>query len=1081
MRIPRGKFLQTGRVKLIWFLLPIVWNILPAVLLAQGKNAASPTSLRKLPSVYHSSALDAPLHHCFVASLDRAWAVGDRGLILVTHDGGKTWSESNSGVEVPLYGVTMMSEREGCIVGGSVLEYAQRSVGVVLVTADGGKTWKGIEQSDLPRLIGIQHLGSNHIIAWGDYSPHYRTSLFESDDGGSTWTAARQSLGHVQASGWIGRERGVAIDRLGRVYRLTNIKDVELVPGVGGDPTRPLLCVHACATGFWLGGCEGQLLHSLDGAIWKVKKLPGNANDHRWITIQSIYTHGNQIWIAGKPGNVIWHSADNGTTWKVQTIPSMTAISHLAGNAGERLVATGPFARILGTRNSGRGWWLENSSGERTGLLNIVSTETTAAWDALAMTSWQYARHASLYITHAHRFESRVDMAPDFQARLETVRSKLALASIDVEPSFPLNDYDRFQVDRKHPYLQDPSTESVSVATKESTSEGVLAMVLAIRALRPDVVITDTQSATDKLEVANCSAAMAAVSAAAEDRLQLFSVESGIPNTPWKTPKVFSRSTIAKSAMAIPPKQLVKTGQCLQEILRPLEGMGIEVNIRHKESPQQYLLVQTSSVNDTARRELFGSIALDAKSARPGSAKGMPMNVVMQTQQLESRFEALIHHSGPRYQKDPSWEQELDRLLANASSDRLPTMLFDGSQSCLENGYWNRWRALTEKLLRNHMSEGVTAAAYRQLLFYAGSTEIDHWLQQQIALERDAIEQSQSSAVAVAVAASAPASPFERGSRNEVEVRTAAFGAGSATSVISTAGNERTLSNSSLPSESKLPFLNTQMLGWAHKQINNYQPVCNFDPRMRLAKYFGSSLSDKGSEGRQAVFQDLAEAKPIAGWRQVGLQEIQGAGKRLSSDVIIANPMKSRPILDGKLDDECWKSIKPIALSDPWNTLAFPTTKVQIGYDRDYLCFAFQGRKSNADDSLRPSDKKKVRTHDGMQTSRDHLMIRLDLDRDYATWFGFGIDCEGELLDECCHWKKWNPIWHVNSLSTESEWIVEVAIPMRELTLHPIEDSERWAIDVRRILPGLGTQSVGRVASDQFLPQGMRLLHFQGD
>ena len=63
----------------------------------------------------------------------RAVAVGDAGTILLTVDGGATWTTVPSGVGETLFSVRMTATGEGYAVGAG---------GVALTTLDGGITWQ---------------------------------------------------------------------------------------------------------------------------------------------------------------------------------------------------------------------------------------------------------------------------------------------------------------------------------------------------------------------------------------------------------------------------------------------------------------------------------------------------------------------------------------------------------------------------------------------------------------------------------------------------------------------------------------------------------------------------------------------------------------------------------------------------------------------------------------------------------------------------------------------------------------------------------------------------------------------------
>src|SRR6187401_1060147 len=83
---------------------------------------------------------DAELTSVAFIDADRGWAVGDRGVIWHTADGGNTWKLQNSGVTCRLEAVQFLDGENGYAVGGWTQPYTHETHGVALRTRDGGKT-----------------------------------------------------------------------------------------------------------------------------------------------------------------------------------------------------------------------------------------------------------------------------------------------------------------------------------------------------------------------------------------------------------------------------------------------------------------------------------------------------------------------------------------------------------------------------------------------------------------------------------------------------------------------------------------------------------------------------------------------------------------------------------------------------------------------------------------------------------------------------------------------------------------------------------------------------------------------------
>ena len=196
---------------------------------------------------------------------------------------------------------------------------------------------------------------------------------------------------------------------------------------------------------------------------------------------------------------------------------------------------------------------------------------------------------------------------------------------------------------------------------------------------------------------------------------------------------------------------------------------------------------------------------------------------------------------------------------------------------------------------------------------------------------------------------------------------------------------------------------------------------------------------------------------------------------------------ESRPLLDGKLDDECWKAAKTMELKvtaaagdKPDDAKAFGTqykTESMFTYDAQYLYIAVK--------CDHPTGKKvesvAKRTRDADLTGHDRVDILLDMDRDYQTYYRFQVDHRGCLAEDCWGDKTWNPKYHVAFNATDTGWTAEIAIPLVELTGERPAHGKSWAVNVSRVVPGQGIQAWNGPADNDPRPEGMGILQFRAD
>ena len=97
--------------------------------------------LSTMAAAADAAANDARLNDVCFVDAQHGWAVGDRGVIWHTDDGGQQWQPQESGVACPLRPSGSLNEQIGWAGGGFAHPYTHTSTGVLLTTRDGGQTW----------------------------------------------------------------------------------------------------------------------------------------------------------------------------------------------------------------------------------------------------------------------------------------------------------------------------------------------------------------------------------------------------------------------------------------------------------------------------------------------------------------------------------------------------------------------------------------------------------------------------------------------------------------------------------------------------------------------------------------------------------------------------------------------------------------------------------------------------------------------------------------------------------------------------------------------------------------------------
>src|SRR5262245_14915048 len=269
---------------------------------------------------------DAELTAVTFIDADRGWAVGDRGVIWHTTDGGRTRKLQNSGVTCRLEAIQFLDADNGFAVGGWTQPYTHETHGVALRTRDGGKSWQNTPDLTLPGLKYIRFFDTREGLALGDGSPLYPAGVFRSEDGGRTWSP----LPKGETSGWVTGDfrdtRNGVVAGLDGTPGLVTANEIRTVQTANLDPRPVQRMLLTGPKGGWLVGDGGLALSTSDnGRTWTAPPgaLPEMAS--RDFDFRALAVQGSNVWIAGAPGTCVVHSPDNGQTWKAfpteQTAP----------------------------------------------------------------------------------------------------------------------------------------------------------------------------------------------------------------------------------------------------------------------------------------------------------------------------------------------------------------------------------------------------------------------------------------------------------------------------------------------------------------------------------------------------------------------------------------------------------------------------------------------------------------------------------------------------------------------------------------------------------------------------------------
>ncbi len=198
------------------------------------------------------------------------WAVGWRGRIAVSKDGGFSWSDRNIGTEINLVDIAFASPEKGWIVaakfGPELLQDLK-----LFQTDDGGAKWSEVDQSGHQKILRLKFADDTfgHAIA------RDRT-LLTTADAGKTWTTMKTKLTEFDDVFFLNRQFGWAITYSG-VHRTIDGGQTwnQTLPLTGKEDYRFEKIIFTDVQNGWLLSDKAVLISSDSGNTWKKLEIAG--------------------------------------------------------------------------------------------------------------------------------------------------------------------------------------------------------------------------------------------------------------------------------------------------------------------------------------------------------------------------------------------------------------------------------------------------------------------------------------------------------------------------------------------------------------------------------------------------------------------------------------------------------------------------------------------------------------------------------------------------------------------------------------------------------------------------------------
>jgi photosystem II stability/assembly factor-like uncharacterized protein len=257
---------------------------------------------------YYSVSFAGPNH---------VWAVGARGTVKRSTDGGASWAvrPSRYATVFNLFAVSFADEATGCVGGDS---------GSLSTTADGGIRWQSPAAADKPGAP----LRSVHVTPKGVWAVGGRTLLWKDVDPkaipyevqrGPQEVWGLHAVFAIGERAWVGGEGG-------------NLRRVgpELTTSVPVDSgtTQTIRCIFLTDdTHGWAVGDGGTIMRTVDGDTWNLVPAPA-AGGARLNGVA--FADAQRGWAVGQRGTIL-ATVDGGATWFRQSRAWASPDAPLAG------------------------------------------------------------------------------------------------------------------------------------------------------------------------------------------------------------------------------------------------------------------------------------------------------------------------------------------------------------------------------------------------------------------------------------------------------------------------------------------------------------------------------------------------------------------------------------------------------------------------------------------------------------------------------------------------------------------------------------------------------------------------------
>ncbi len=1030
-----------------------------------------------VPSAWQN---DAELTDITFVDAQHGWAVGEHGTLLRTIDGGATWElsstelalspqqsmvtgemrrlidnvrsnigESNQQItqtvrqslDIRLESVSFANANLGIAVGGQFEPYTQLSRGHVLKTTDGGATWTEVKGTMLPKLNRLQLNGPWGSWAVGHHAFLHNSGVFTTYDNGQAWgTTSLGHLGHWQdaartATGWV------LVDTDGRLFSATETT-IRPAVMVGCDTARLRRVLMENDQSGWAVGEQGAIVRTEDGGeTWFVPQFIHQHPGLEHFDFRALAVSGDHVWIAGSPGTRVFQ-IDRARSIRSQATSTNIKINALTFFDTQLGWAVGSHGSILHTVDGGENWVRQRGEHSGVSLLTIGLDSDNTALEALCKCSTSDGYLAANVRIDLTGNPSSLGPVTHAAARLGAIESRHW--AFDLRSSFRFGDAERKPI--------------------------VAQLVRLIRELEPRVIVADAQATRlasgayiDTFLLLDEAIKLAADAQAFPDHLEATGLK------PWQVDRIAVPMATGSGQWRLDQTTYLprigkliddETALCRAIINQPLAMPG---DINHR------VVSYTSMPGDLGANLFVGLAELGRPLPRRDELAMRRGNLqdVNNTMQKKDVIRALADMNLYTAADQIIWEQNLVQWLQWVDREAAGVWLAQLAEAYHAQGKLRAALLTLDHLAIQYPDHPLTPVILATMAHFVSSQEA-----------RIAAREPSQASPSNSPSENAPALDRNTLANNtaksmeidwlplDSQLTDSAHAALAAEAV--TAGETIVDTQVAMASaESELLDIaekeNPHRADWqaAYDQLTRLRqrdPELAAHPDIRSLEAHvlrnAESWKEAANQYRQLALHNNLDLKTrLWAVNEIEFQQQVAPPREHTLD---CQWLSAKPLLDGDLNDPVWQNMlerghaKMLKMTPLNPNEAARTDFMLWGYDAEYLYVAVRCTKLSGINYLETA---KTRSRNPELDNSDRVLISLDLDRDGGWPLQLAFNSRGEVGDGCGTSTRWDPQWFVAAQQTETHWMIEAALPWKELDIPCPPADSIWNAGITRRPP----------------------------